>query len=133
MNDVLADTHSILWYLFEARRLSAAAGAALSGAVQSGGLIRVSAITPVEVCYLVEKGKIPAQYWTGLLAALLDSNTPVNPLPVDHAVAQAVEQIPRNTVPDMPDRIIAATAIVHGLSLVTCDPKIQASSVPTIW
>ncbi|PJB74400.1 MAG: PIN domain nuclease, partial [Armatimonadetes bacterium CG_4_9_14_3_um_filter_58_7] len=35
--------------------------------------------------------------------------------------------------PDMPDRIIAATALHLGLSLVTRDSKIQGCGIPTIW
>ncbi|MEK7833969.1 MAG: PIN domain-containing protein [Acidobacteriota bacterium] len=41
-------------------------------------------------------------------------------------VADSLSQIPRTTVPDMPDRIIAATALTLGLPLVTCDHKIRA-------
>jgi len=36
-------------------------------------------------------------------------------------------------VPDLPDRIIAATALSHNLPLVTADHKIRASRIPTIW
>jgi PIN domain nuclease of toxin-antitoxin system len=52
---------------------------------------------------------------------------------IDRGVADAVAQIPRAVVPDMPDRIIAATAPNLGLPLVTADYKIQASSLQTIW
>jgi PIN domain len=59
MNDILADTHAILWYLFDPTRLSAAALQALTDAEKSGGRIFISAITLVEVRYLVEKGETP--------------------------------------------------------------------------
>jgi predicted nucleic acid-binding protein len=50
------------------------------------------------------------------------------------AVAQVLGQVPKEEVPDMPDRIIAATALSLNLPLVTRDQKIQAtSSVQTIW
>ncbi len=41
--------------------------------------------------------------------------------------------IPRDQVPDMPDRIIAATAAHLGVPLISRDGKIRASSVTTIW
>ncbi|MGO9915313.1 MAG: hypothetical protein ACLQIB_11450 [Isosphaeraceae bacterium] len=51
MSDVLADTHAIVWFLFDTARLSPAADAALTTAAQSGKLY-ISAITLVEVNYL---------------------------------------------------------------------------------
>ena len=36
-------------------------------------------------------------------------------------------------VPEMPDWIIAATALALGLPLVTRDLRIRSTSVPTIW
>jgi predicted nucleic acid-binding protein len=45
----------------------------------------------------------------------------------------SAERIPRDVVPDMPDRIIAATALTHDLPPVTADGKIRASRIPTIW
>jgi PIN domain nuclease of toxin-antitoxin system len=54
-------------------------------------------------------------------------------VPVTYAITQAVPHIPRATVPDMPDRIIAATALHLGVPLVSRDRKIHASSIQTIW
>ena len=41
-------------------------------------------------------------------------------------IAQAMELVPRSEVPDMPDRIIAAGAVVHKLPLVSQDSEIGA-------
>jgi predicted nucleic acid-binding protein len=49
-------------------------------------------------------------------------------------IAQILQQIPRSTVPDMPDRIIAATALHLNLPLVSKDRKIQAlQSIQIVW
>jgi predicted nucleic acid-binding protein len=48
-------------------------------------------------------------------------------------VAAAVELIDRNVVPDLPDRVIAATALSSRVALVSRDGKIRASQVRTIW
>ncbi|MBI3923628.1 MAG: hypothetical protein HY318_19570 [Armatimonadetes bacterium] len=48
-------------------------------------------------------------------------------------VAGSVARVPRSEVPDMPDRIIAATAVCLGLALISKDRKIQLSGVKTIW
>ncbi|WP_265578555.1 MULTISPECIES: hypothetical protein [unclassified Nostoc] len=39
----------------------------------------------------------------------------------------------RSQVPDLPDRIIAATTLYLGVSVISRDSKIQLSSVNTIW
>jgi PIN domain nuclease of toxin-antitoxin system len=133
MGPVAADTHAALWYLLEPSQLSAAADQALTQADQPGAGIFVSAISVVEVIYLVEKGKLPQSSLNALVATLTDPAEAMHLLPIDFNVTQAVHQIPRATVPDMPDRIIAATAWAHQLRLVTCDPDIRATSLPTIW
>ena len=49
--------------------------------------------------------------------------------PITPGVAGAVRRVSRREVPDMPDRIIAATALDLKLPLVTADGRIRASSV----
>jgi PIN domain nuclease of toxin-antitoxin system len=133
MITLLADTHAVIWYLFEPAQLSAASDAALTGAVTAGAEIGVSAISVIEVRYLVERFKLPASACDDLVAALCDPAVPLELVPIDLEIATAVERIPRAVVPDMPDRVIAATALVHGVPLVTRDAKIRASPVRTIW
>ena len=66
--------------------------------------------------------------------ALDDSTTAFRLIEVSREIADEVENIPRSTIPDMPDQIIAATALHLNLPLVTKDHKIQAvTSIQTIW
>jgi predicted nucleic acid-binding protein len=48
-------------------------------------------------------------------------------------VADALQLTDRSEVPDMPDRVIAATAAALGVPLVSRDAKISASAVQTLW
>jgi PIN domain nuclease of toxin-antitoxin system len=59
MGAVVADTHTLIWYLQNSPNLSATALAALDSANQSGEPIYISSITVVEIVYLTEKGKLP--------------------------------------------------------------------------
>lgn len=53
---------------------------------------------------------------------------------IDNAEANGIILFPRSTVPEMPDRIIAATALYLHIPLITKDHKIQAlQSIQTIW
>ena len=138
MSDVLADTHAVIWFLFDPVRLSPAAAAALTVASQSGTVF-VSAITLVELNYLAGKKSFP---YSGVLPRLLslitDPSEPLDLLPVTLEVALAMERVPRGEVPDMPDRIVAATAVAHSIPLVSADSDIQGSAglkalVPVVW
>jgi predicted nucleic acid-binding protein len=44
-----------------------------------------------------------------------------------------IAEVSRMTVPDMPDRIIAGTAMYLELPLISRDRKIQLSQIDTIW
>jgi PIN domain nuclease of toxin-antitoxin system len=129
---VLADTHALLWCLFDADRLSSAGRAALDGAIGAGFPILVSAISIIEIVYLEEKHKIGAGAVARIREACHGDEPSIEIVPVDEHVAHEIQQIARAGVPDMPDRIIAATAMYLGVPLVTRDGKIRASAVQTI-
>jgi PIN domain nuclease of toxin-antitoxin system len=131
---IVADTHAILWYLVEPERLSQVALDALEGAIAAGSPVYISAISLIEICYLIEKRRIASDLLQRILAVLNEPDPSLIVVPIDLAISIAVQNIDRDTVPDMPDRIIAATALHLNLPLVTRDRKIQASqSIITIW
>jgi PIN domain nuclease of toxin-antitoxin system len=133
MSAVAADTQAIVWYLASDPRLSLIAGESLDSAGMTGEFIYVPSICLVELTYLVEKGRLPTSARERLLQVLDDPEFPCRLAPLDRSVADALELVSRTEVPDLPDRIIAATAVALGVPLVTCDGKIRASQVETIW
>ena len=133
MSSVVSDTHTILWYLAADPRLSIRAKQAMEKAAEGGDPILLPTICIVEATYLVEKNRIPAQDLARLVQAVGTPGSSVQPVPLTTEIAVALKKIPRNSVPDMPDRIIAATALALGLPLVTRDGKIRASGIDTIW
>lgn len=133
MTGYVVDTHAFIWYLLSPARLSQSAHDALAQAALRGERLYIPAIVLVELCYLVDKGKFQPQQLDALVASLSDPNSGCVIAPLDQHTALAVRNIDRATVPDMPDRVIAATALTLGLPLITRDHKIQASNVSTIW
>jgi PIN domain nuclease of toxin-antitoxin system len=134
MSAVVADTHTIIWFSTRARELSVTARAALVNAEQSGYPIYVPTIVVVELRYLIEKGTITQSEYDLIVNTLRDPTKAASAQPLDLNVAEVLTQIPRATVPDMPDRIVAATALALGVPLVTRDQKIRAlTNVTTIW
>lgn len=133
MAAVVADTHSVPWSLLQPQKLSANARAAFDQARLAGDPVYVASISMVETCYLEEKGKLQEGTLTRLKNALEGEDSGLVLVPLDLGVAEALGQIPRDAVPDMPDRIIAATALYMNLPLVTRDGKIRASAITTVW
>ena len=127
------DTHAVLWYLENSKELSTVARTTIEDAVRDARDVHVSAISLVETVYLVERRRLPTNALERLRSALADPNSGLFIAPVDGNVADALPNIPRDVVPDMPDRIIAATAFHLGLPLVTRDRRLQAAGIQTIW
>jgi PIN domain nuclease of toxin-antitoxin system len=86
MPAVVADTHATVWYFLEPHKLSQNATAALEAAEVAGDPIYVSAISLVEVTYLVEKGKLPEVALTRLRSALTDPEIAFVVAPLDFPI-----------------------------------------------
>jgi PIN domain nuclease of toxin-antitoxin system len=129
MSVVAADTHAILWYLEDDDRLTTAAGGALDAAEH----ILIPSVCLVEITYLVEKGRLHEAVLPRLLAELNSPATILQLAALDLGVVRALQDIPRFAVPDLPDRVIAATALHHRVPLVTRDRAIRASGISTVW
>lgn len=127
------DTHTVLWYLENSKELSPVARRTIEDAIRDGRQVHVSAISVIEAVYLVERKKIPTAALQRLRQTLTDPNIGLYIAAVDAFVADALEKIPRNLVPDMPDRIVAATAVHLGVPLITRDRRLQTAGIQTIW
>ena len=127
------DTHAAIWYLLDARNLSETVFSLIDGAATSGVPTYISAVSLVEVVYLVERGRIAADAFDRFERELGQASPAFKVFPLDYNVAGALKSVPREVVPDMPDRIIAATALHLGLPLVTRDRRLQAAGIRTIW
>jgi PIN domain nuclease of toxin-antitoxin system len=136
---LVLDTHAVVWYLSGSKQLSATARTVIESAERNAEDIYVSAISLVELIYLVEKGRLPAPALQRLQEALRDPAGSMVVAPLDAAVSESVQRIPRETVPDMPDRIIAATAAHLDAELVTRDRRLhvavilKAAGIRIVW
>jgi PIN domain nuclease of toxin-antitoxin system len=129
----VADTHAALWYLFGDARLSASAKLAFDAAVSSRRKIVLSVISLAEIVYLIEKNRLPASAYADLQAALRDPDHVLQEAPVTAEIIDAMLEVPRVDIPDMPDRIVAATAVYFSVPVLSRDGRIRVSSVQTVW
>jgi PIN domain nuclease of toxin-antitoxin system len=129
----VADTHAVLWYLLKNPHLSSAARRFMDGAASAGHDIMLSPISLAEIIYLVEKNRLPASAYDDLRKALADPDYVIEEAPFAAEIVEAMRQFPRDAVPDMADRIVAATAVYLGVSVISRDGRIRASNVRTVW
>jgi len=129
----VADTHAVIWYLAGDGRLSHRAREIIDSALADADAIAISSITLIEMVYLIEKGRISAQQFTQLASEIRKGESVFVESPVDLHIARALTRVDAAQVPDMPDRIIAATALRHSVPLISRDGKIRLSSVLTVW
>lgn len=83
--------------------------------------------------YLIEKNRIDTAALDRILAALNRKDSTLVEIPLDRWIIQAMRRIDRAQVPDLPDRIVVATALHLGVPVISRDRKIQSSTVATIW
>ena len=128
------DTHALIWHLQSSKSLSATARSIL-GDVDAG---RATAIVPsivlVEMIYLAEKSRIDSESLDTPLRCFREGGENYQLAALDLAVTESLRQIPRSVVPDMPDRIIAATALAMGVPLLSTDSRISAlDEIEVVW
>ena len=134
MSSIIADTHTIVWFLEDPTKLSRDAERALADAiVASDDKIFISAISLIEIQYLIEKQRISPSVLNALLSELQNPEPIIEIIPVDLSVAVGLTKISRADVPEMPDRIIAVTALLLNLALITADKAIRSSGISVIW
>ena len=134
MSQYVTDTHAIIWHLVNDRRLSSRARQVFTETDAGRHQVFIPSIVMVEAIYLAERQRIDSTVLTQLLALSEESPTNYQVIPLDMEVIQALRATDRTLVPELPDRIIVATALLRGLQLVTRDSAIATSGiVAVLW
>jgi len=129
---ILLDTHVVLWLTSDPEKLSGNARAAIEVSRRNGDGMAVCDITLLELTMLASKGRIHLGISLQSLLQEIEARFVVFPI-TSRACARAMS-FPAAYPKDPADRIIGATALVEGLSLITADREIRRSKlVPTIW
>ena len=52
---------------------------------------------------------------------------------ISAAVVQAMRQVSRTEVPEMPDRMVAATGVYFDVPVISRDRRIRSANLKTVW
>jgi predicted nucleic acid-binding protein len=111
------------------RRLPKIARTAFEQAKEGLAQVLVPSIVLVEAVFLADRQRVFKLILTQLMALSDTPNAGICVIPLDLAVARAVSDFGPSAVPELADRIIAATARALNLPLLTTDPAIAASGL----
>ena len=129
---VLLDSHVAIWLAVTPERLSRAAKKAIAERESQASSLAISVMSLYEIARAIHRGRIEALTTLETFLRTLETVVVTKPL-TDH-IAVTAAQFPDTFPSDPFDRIIAATALVEGIPLITADERIRKSGVvQTIW
>jgi len=129
---ILVDTHVVAWLAFDQGQLSGKARTAIDDARGNGDGLAISDITLLELATLASKGRIHLAISLESFLREVENRFVVLPI-TGRACVRALE-LPAAYPKDPADRIIGATALVEGLTLLTANRDIRRSkALHTIW
>ena len=127
---ILVDTHVVVW--FDQDQISRKARTAIDDARRNADGLAISDITLMELATLASKGRVRLDI--SLESFLQEVETRFVVLPITGRAGARAIGLPASYPRDPADRIIGATALVEGLSLLTADRDIRRSrALRTIW
>jgi PIN domain nuclease of toxin-antitoxin system len=129
---ILLDTHVVLWIGLNPERISKSAKAALDEARRDDIGIAISAMTLLEIARLSSRGQI--QLHPNVEDFIAEVAQRFTVVPMSGRICIRAYDLPTSYPNDPVDRVIGATALVEGLTLITADAAIRKSrAVPTLW
>jgi PIN domain nuclease of toxin-antitoxin system len=127
----VTDTHALVWYMTDDRHLSTKARQVFVKVDGGRDYIFVPCIVFFEMLYLTEKRKIPIDFDRVIEMVFSSQNYRVEPLCVP--IIEKSSTIPRESVSDPWDRLIAATSLHLEVPLITRDRSLRRIGIETIW
>jgi PIN domain nuclease of toxin-antitoxin system len=130
---IVLDTHALVWWIWDSKRLSRRAAASITSALREGP-VAVSAMSVFEIATAVRRGRmsfaIPVDQVLDDLRLLPELHFE----PVSHEIARRAGGLGESAPGDPADRMIAATAITLRARLVTADRKLgRIPELETVW
>lgn len=131
---ILLDTHALIWWVSDSGRIPARARRLIDTAVAAAEVVAISSISLWEVAMLVSAGRLTLTMELDAWIGQVESLPFLTFLPVDNRVAVRSVMLSGFAHRDPADRIIAATALGSGATLVTADARLRGyAALKTVW
>lgn len=131
---ILLDTHAWVWWVSDPERLPGPAMAAIQESLDAGRPVHVSSMSTWEVAMLVARGRLELTIDTAAWIAHAEAAPEIAFVPMDNRVALRAVHLDDFAHRDPADRIIVATALDLGATLITADARLRAyDALTTIW
>lgn len=131
---IALDTHAWVWWVSDPDRIPPKARRRLERTVESGQSLLISSISVWEVAMLVDRGRLALTLDVKEWIAASERLPCFEFVPVDNAIALRAVLLPGFAHQDPADRIIVATALGAGATLVTGDTRLTAyGRLKTVW
>ena len=126
----VADTHSLIWFLTDDKKLGTKAKEILEKADEGKVIIIVPTIVLAELIFICEK-KNAAVKFKDVMDKLTESSNYIH-YNLDMKIISEIADLKQ--IPEMHDRIVTATAKLNKATLITKDKDITESKIiETIW
>jgi PIN domain nuclease of toxin-antitoxin system len=129
MKRYVTDTHCLRWYMTDDRRLPKAVNKIYDAAEKGRAQVLVPSIVLVEAIFLLQRQRIARSVLDQLLQLPEEPTATLYVTPLNLAVVLAVNAFGPAAIPELADRIIAATAYTLNLPLLTVDHIIIESNL----
>lgn len=128
---IVLDTHALLWWALDPDQLSERAVQTIARMERHGGF--ASSISIWELGIKVQRKKLELGLSIDKLAHRIERHSVIELLPVDTAIWLRSLALPWDHR-DPADRVIVATALLHGLPILTKDEAIRSfDGVESVW
>jgi PIN domain nuclease of toxin-antitoxin system len=127
LSSLILDTHIALWWLSDDARLTERIRRAIHGARD----VHLSSASTWEVAVKLAIGKLKLDLDAGTTFASVCAEQGFRPAAVEHEDAWTILELPSSRA-DPFDRLIAATALRRGWTVVSADPIFTQLGVATV-
>lgn len=131
---IALDTHALIWWVSDSGKIPVKARRAIERAVAGPEPLTVSSISVWEIAMLVGAGRLTLTLDLNVWLGEVERLPFLSFVPVDNRIAAravTLEDFPHR---DPADRMITATALTLGATLVTADQRLRGyARLKTVW
>jgi len=126
----VADTHSLIWFLTDDKRLGAKAKDILERADEGKVIIIIPTIVLAELVFICEKKDVSVKF-KDVSDKINESSNYIH-YNLDMKVISEIANLKQ--IPEMHDRVITATSKLNKATLITKDEDIiESGMIETVW